>query len=126
MRDLFCGCGYEEVSNNYVSRKTVNKKEGLEVKRIFVQSKFRKSSLVDQVNNESKLGSLVKDDSKEALCCNTRLASVDDQPQAATLSEHFDDQPHAATLSEHFDDQPQAATLSEHFDAASQSTNSTS
>ncbi|KAM8967082.1 tRNA N(3)-cytidine methyltransferase METTL6 [Pelodytes ibericus] len=39
---LFSAAGYEEVSNEYVLRETVNKKEGLCVPRIFLQSKFRK------------------------------------------------------------------------------------
>ncbi|XP_063308357.1 tRNA N(3)-methylcytidine methyltransferase METTL6 isoform X2 [Pelobates fuscus] len=39
---LFTEAGYEEVLNEYVFRETVNKKEGLCVPRIFVQSKFRK------------------------------------------------------------------------------------
>ncbi|XP_053323395.1 tRNA N(3)-methylcytidine methyltransferase METTL6 [Spea bombifrons] len=39
---LFSTAGYEEVSNEYVLRETVNKKEGLCVPRVFLQSKFRK------------------------------------------------------------------------------------
>uniref|UniRef100_G3MRN9 tRNA N(3)-methylcytidine methyltransferase n=1 Tax=Amblyomma maculatum TaxID=34609 RepID=G3MRN9_AMBMU len=39
---LFTDAGYEVVSNEYVCRETVNKKEGICVPRIFVQGKFRK------------------------------------------------------------------------------------
>ncbi|KAM4029538.1 tRNA N(3)-cytidine methyltransferase METTL6 [Anomaloglossus baeobatrachus] len=39
---LFSKAGYREVSNEYVLRETVNKKEGLCVPRVFVQSKFHK------------------------------------------------------------------------------------
>ncbi|KAM9308154.1 tRNA N(3)-cytidine methyltransferase METTL6 [Gastrophryne carolinensis] len=42
LRSLFIAAGYTEVSNEYVLRETVNKKEGLCVPRIFVQSKFYK------------------------------------------------------------------------------------
>uniref|UniRef100_A0A4X1UUE6 Methyltransferase-like protein 6 n=1 Tax=Sus scrofa TaxID=9823 RepID=A0A4X1UUE6_PIG len=40
---LFLDTGYEEQVNEYVFRATVNKKEGLCVQRVFLQSKFRKS-----------------------------------------------------------------------------------
>ncbi|XP_068831586.1 tRNA N(3)-methylcytidine methyltransferase METTL6 isoform X3 [Capricornis sumatraensis] len=40
---LFLDAGYEEEVNEYVFRETVNKKEGLCVPRVFLQSKFRKS-----------------------------------------------------------------------------------
>ncbi|XP_060104846.1 tRNA N(3)-methylcytidine methyltransferase METTL6 [Heteronotia binoei] len=39
---LFLSVGYEEVMNEYVLRETVNKKKGLSVPRVFLQSKFRK------------------------------------------------------------------------------------
>lgn len=42
MGNLFKSCGFEIVSNNYVSRQTVNKKEGIDAQRIFIQSKFIK------------------------------------------------------------------------------------
>uniref|UniRef100_A0A1E1X4C2 tRNA N(3)-methylcytidine methyltransferase n=1 Tax=Amblyomma aureolatum TaxID=187763 RepID=A0A1E1X4C2_9ACAR len=42
LEKLFTGAGYEVVSNEYVCRETVNKKEGICVPRIFVQGKFRK------------------------------------------------------------------------------------
>ncbi|XP_040289408.1 tRNA N(3)-methylcytidine methyltransferase METTL6 [Bufo bufo] len=42
LRLLFTKAGYREVSNEYVLRETVNKKEGLCVPRVFVQSKFYK------------------------------------------------------------------------------------
>ncbi|XP_004603991.2 tRNA N(3)-methylcytidine methyltransferase METTL6 isoform X1 [Sorex araneus] len=40
---LFTDAGYEEVVNEYVLRETVNKKEGLCVPRVFLQSKFQKT-----------------------------------------------------------------------------------
>uniref|UniRef100_A0A9L0J7C1 Methyltransferase 6, tRNA N3-cytidine n=1 Tax=Equus asinus TaxID=9793 RepID=A0A9L0J7C1_EQUAS len=43
LAQLFMDTGYEEVVNEYVFRETVNKKEGLCVPRVFLQSKFRKS-----------------------------------------------------------------------------------
>lgn len=42
LETLFTDAGYEVVSNEYVCRETVNKKEGICVPRIFVQGKFRK------------------------------------------------------------------------------------
>ncbi|XP_055593888.1 tRNA N(3)-methylcytidine methyltransferase METTL6 [Uranotaenia lowii] len=39
---LFRDAGFETVVNNYIHRRTVNPKEGIDVPRIFVQSKFRK------------------------------------------------------------------------------------
>ena len=39
---LFSECGYQTVENEYVQRRTVNKKEGIDVPRIFVQGKFVK------------------------------------------------------------------------------------
>ncbi|KAM6223854.1 tRNA N(3)-cytidine methyltransferase METTL6 [Rhynchocyon petersi] len=42
LAQLFSNTGYEEVVNEYVFRETVNKKEGLRVPRVFLQSKFRK------------------------------------------------------------------------------------
>nr|KAF6420765.1 methyltransferase like 6 [Molossus molossus] len=43
LAQLFVDTGYEEVVNEYVFRETVNKKEGLCVPRVFLQSKFQKS-----------------------------------------------------------------------------------
>ncbi|XP_019364372.1 PREDICTED: methyltransferase-like protein 6 isoform X2 [Gavialis gangeticus] len=42
LSQLFMAEGYEQVVNEYVLRETVNRKEGLCVPRIFLQSKFRK------------------------------------------------------------------------------------
>ncbi|CAB1334317.1 unnamed protein product [Coregonus sp. 'balchen'] len=42
LADLFRGAGFESVTNEYVLRETVNKKEGLCVPRVFLQSKFRR------------------------------------------------------------------------------------
>lgn len=39
---IFVGAGFEVVENSYVHRRTVNKKENVDVGRIFVQSKFVK------------------------------------------------------------------------------------
>lgn len=40
--DIFTKSGFELISNEFVRKETVNKKEGLSVPRIFIQSKFRK------------------------------------------------------------------------------------
>ncbi|KAH0627284.1 hypothetical protein JD844_002807 [Phrynosoma platyrhinos] len=42
LAELFLSVGYEQVVNEYVLRETVNKKEGLSVPRVFLQSKFLK------------------------------------------------------------------------------------
>ncbi|XP_030846584.1 methyltransferase-like protein 6 [Strongylocentrotus purpuratus] len=42
LSDLFIKAGFDVVVNEYVYRETVNKKEGLSVPRVFVQSKFSK------------------------------------------------------------------------------------
>ncbi|XP_042327063.1 tRNA N(3)-methylcytidine methyltransferase METTL6 [Sceloporus undulatus] len=42
LAELFLSVGYEQVVNEYVLRETVNKKEGLCVPRVFLQSKFLK------------------------------------------------------------------------------------
>uniref|UniRef100_A0A8D2LW15 Methyltransferase like 6 n=1 Tax=Varanus komodoensis TaxID=61221 RepID=A0A8D2LW15_VARKO len=42
LAELFLSEGYEQVVNEYVLRETVNKKEGLCVPRVFLQSKFQK------------------------------------------------------------------------------------
>ena len=39
---LFSSSGYETIENGYITRETVNKKEGISAQRIFVQGKFRK------------------------------------------------------------------------------------
>lgn len=43
LAQLFTRAGYEAVVSEYVFRETVNKKEGLRVPRVFLQSKFQKS-----------------------------------------------------------------------------------
>ncbi|KAJ8354319.1 hypothetical protein SKAU_G00218860 [Synaphobranchus kaupii] len=40
--ELFTGAGFQSLVNEYVMRETVNKKEGLCVPRVFLQSKFSK------------------------------------------------------------------------------------
>ncbi|KAA8591951.1 hypothetical protein FQN60_017325 [Etheostoma spectabile] len=42
LAELFADTGLQSVSNDYVLRETVNKKEGLCVPRVFLQSKFTK------------------------------------------------------------------------------------
>ncbi|XP_039592105.1 tRNA N(3)-methylcytidine methyltransferase METTL6 isoform X2 [Polypterus senegalus] len=42
LAQLFTQAGYEVLVNEYVLRETVNKKEGLSVPRVFLQSKFKK------------------------------------------------------------------------------------
>lgn len=42
LAELFQGAGLHPVTNDYVLRETVNKKEGLCVPRVFLQSKFIK------------------------------------------------------------------------------------
>uniref|UniRef100_A0A0E9X9I7 tRNA N(3)-cytidine methyltransferase n=1 Tax=Anguilla anguilla TaxID=7936 RepID=A0A0E9X9I7_ANGAN len=42
LAELFTGVGFQSLVNEYVMRETVNKKEGLCVPRVFLQSKFRK------------------------------------------------------------------------------------
>ncbi|XP_033836861.1 tRNA N(3)-methylcytidine methyltransferase METTL6 [Periophthalmus magnuspinnatus] len=45
LAELFESAGFQFITNDYVLRKTVNKKEGLCVPRVFLQSKFTKNSL---------------------------------------------------------------------------------
>ncbi|KDR23519.1 methyltransferase-like protein 6 [Zootermopsis nevadensis] len=42
--NLFVEAGFEIISNTYIHRRTINKKEDLNVPRIFVQGKFQKPS----------------------------------------------------------------------------------
>lgn len=42
LAELFADAGFSSVANDYVLRETVNKKEGLCVPRVFLQSKFTK------------------------------------------------------------------------------------
>lgn len=42
VRNLFLRNNYREVETVYVSRRTVNKKEGIDVPRVFVQAKYKK------------------------------------------------------------------------------------
>lgn len=44
LAELFEETGLQPVANDYVLRETVNKKEGLSVPRVFLQSKFTKPS----------------------------------------------------------------------------------
>ena len=48
LRKLFEDTGFIVTSNDYISRQTVNKKEGLCVPRVFVQAKFTKPDCKDQ------------------------------------------------------------------------------
>nr|XP_054767439.1 tRNA N(3)-methylcytidine methyltransferase METTL6-like [Lytechinus pictus] len=47
LSDIFLKAGFDVVINEYVHRETVNKKEGLSVPRVFVQSKFVKRTIED-------------------------------------------------------------------------------
>ncbi|XP_068223050.1 tRNA N(3)-methylcytidine methyltransferase METTL6 [Palaemon carinicauda] len=42
VKDLFEGAGFQLASNSYVTRQTINKKEGIDAQRIFIQAKFVK------------------------------------------------------------------------------------
>lgn len=42
LRELFESAGFEVATNSYVTRQTVNKKEGIDAQRIFIQAKFVK------------------------------------------------------------------------------------
>lgn len=39
---LYNDCGFDVITNSYIHRRTINKKEGLDVPRIFIQGKFQK------------------------------------------------------------------------------------
>lgn len=41
--DLFVSVGFQTLNCSYVQRRTVNLKENIDVPRIFVQAKFKKS-----------------------------------------------------------------------------------
>jgi len=43
LEELAMRTGYSIMSNSYVHRRTINKKEGVDVGRVFVQSKFCKA-----------------------------------------------------------------------------------
>nr|XP_019962594.1 PREDICTED: methyltransferase-like protein 6 [Paralichthys olivaceus] len=47
LAELFTDAGFQSVANDYVLRETVNKKEGLCVPRVFLQSKFTKPGQSD-------------------------------------------------------------------------------
>lgn len=40
--EIFTSAGYEYVERTYVERRTVNKKENIDVPRIFIQGRYRK------------------------------------------------------------------------------------
>nr|CAD7462284.1 unnamed protein product [Timema tahoe] len=42
LAELLVGAGFEIVSNTYIQRRTVNKKDGIDVPRIFIQAKAKK------------------------------------------------------------------------------------
>ena len=44
MSDLFSSVGFDVIENSYVERETVNHKEGVSARRIFVQGKYKVSS----------------------------------------------------------------------------------
>lgn len=47
LTELLSSNGFEVLSNNYVHRRTLNLKEGIDVPRIFLQGKFRKKTISD-------------------------------------------------------------------------------
>ena len=49
LAQLMNDAGFDVVSNEYVLRETVNKKEGLCVPRVFVQGKFMKREQTEKV-----------------------------------------------------------------------------
>ena len=42
VQNLFASAGFEVIENKYIHKRTVNKKEGVDVPRIFLQGKFKK------------------------------------------------------------------------------------
>lgn len=42
LTEIFTKYGFEVLENNYVQRRTVNKKEGVDVPRLFLQAKLAK------------------------------------------------------------------------------------
>lgn len=42
INSLFTGCGFQVITSSYIECRTVNKKEGVDVPRVFVQGKFKK------------------------------------------------------------------------------------
>ncbi|KAL0275409.1 UNVERIFIED_CONTAM: hypothetical protein PYX00_003263 [Menopon gallinae] len=42
LNNLFKECGFEVVTSSYIESRTVNKKEGIDVPRVFIQGKFKK------------------------------------------------------------------------------------
>lgn len=55
LAQLFLSAGFEQVVNDYVLRETVNKKEGICVPRVFLQSKFRKPQMGEPGSTPSPL-----------------------------------------------------------------------
>ncbi|XP_044729112.1 tRNA N(3)-methylcytidine methyltransferase METTL6 [Chrysoperla carnea] len=43
LAEIFTNCGFEVIFNNYVQRRTVNAKEGIDMERLFIQAKFKKT-----------------------------------------------------------------------------------
>ncbi len=49
MESLGTSCGFKVIKNDYITRQTVNRKEGICVDRIFVQAKLQKTcQTIDQ------------------------------------------------------------------------------
>lgn len=44
LQSLCSSAGFEIVANDYKLRKTINKKEDIDVDRVFVQGKFKKTT----------------------------------------------------------------------------------
>ena len=59
---LFEEAGFVVSSNDYISRQTVNKKEGLCVPRVFVQAKFTKSETNSpESNRDETAGTIINE-----------------------------------------------------------------
>ncbi len=62
--ELFRLAGFHTTSNEYITRETVNKKEGLCVPRIFVQSKFQKPHVKSSATKSEGDSGHAMDDAK--------------------------------------------------------------
>ena len=85
--------GFEVSSSEYINRQTVNKKEGLEVPRIFVQGKFAKPvggdmsiSECDPVRQTSKHCGSSNQQVKSCKCCHSSGTETPSDSGANPLS----------------------------------------
>jgi len=42
LNELFTSAGYRTITSEYIFRRTVNRKEGIDVQRVFIQAKYVK------------------------------------------------------------------------------------